>query len=62
MDELDHTLADEIVCPFCGRIYPDGWELSDIMGKIGELECDACEKAFTAYRFTTIKYTTKRVL
>jgi len=61
MVELNHTLTDEIVCPFCGMRYSDSWELSDIMGNIGELKCDACEKLFTAQRITTIEYTTRRV-
>ena len=62
MDELDHTLTEEIVCPFCGMRYPDSWELSDNMGEIGELQCDACGKSFTAQRITTIEYTTKGAL
>ena len=48
-EKIEHEYTDEIVCPYCGNEFSDSWELGD--GEdIGELECDECNKKFTAYR------------
>ena len=39
-DELDTWHEDEVICPWCGLIFADSWEMND-----GEHECD-CGKKF----------------
>ena len=55
IDELDYHRTNEIVCPYCGNIQSDSWELS----QSGDVECDACEKQFYVEIETEIKYTSK---
>ncbi len=53
IDKLDCINNDEIVCPYCGNIQSDSWELA----QDGDVECDLCEKQFRVEIDTTITYT-----
>lgn len=55
MDEFDHTLTEEIVCPYCGEIESDSWEYN---GDDGEIECSNCEQTYAYTRVVDISYTT----
>jgi len=53
--DIDHTLTDEIVCPYCGYEFENSYEY------IGDLvECEECGKNFSFYTDTTIRYTTHK--
>jgi len=56
-DELDHKLEPNAVCPYCGYIHEDSWDLSDD----GETECDHCGKEFSFQRDVEITYCTSKI-
>lgn len=49
-----HARTDSIVCPWCGYVYDDSWEITHD----GELECRLCERRFDVYLYPYIIYTT----
>ncbi len=46
--------TEEAVCPYCGAVQTDSWELSDN----DKIECCHCEKTFYVGRDVTVTYTT----
>ena len=55
IDKLDYFNTDDIVCPYCGNIQTDCWELS----QSGDVFCDECEKQFHVEIEEVRKYTSK---
>ena len=55
IDEYDYFKTDEIVCPYCGNIKSDSWEIIES----GDVECDECEKHFYVEIEETRTYTSK---
>jgi ribosomal protein L37AE/L43A len=56
--ETTHT--DEPVCPYCGKVQPDAFEMG--IGQLewdGEHECGFCEREFRVSRSCIVFYTTK---
>jgi transposase-like protein len=47
----------EIVCPWCGYVHQDSWEVGS---DEGTFECHDCEQSFQYARHTTITYATSR--
>lgn len=64
-DDIDHWHTDELVCPYCGWISRDSWEVARTAGSddSGTAECEAedCGKTFKFRVDTTIEYTTERM-
>jgi hypothetical protein len=58
---IDHDLANEPVCPWCGHVMRDAWELALEDCESAEEECADCERTFVVkvYRFARYS-TTKR--
>ncbi|MFC1754498.1 hypothetical protein ACFL96_14075 [Thermoproteota archaeon] len=58
IDEMDYTLCHDITCPYCKHEILDSWEYGtdEIEGDLGVIECEKCEKKFTARRDTSITY------
>lgn len=56
-DELDHTLTDEIVCPYCLHVHRDSWEYGP---DDGTTECYECDKPFRYTRNIRVTYTTRK--
>jgi uncharacterized Zn-finger protein len=61
-DPADHEYTDEPVCPYCGELYEDAWEIDCGMSDDQEVEvdCPGCEKPFLVTRDITVRYTTKK--
>jgi transcription elongation factor Elf1 len=49
------------VCPHCGHIYEDSWELCQKDEDIYEYDCEYCEKAFTVQANISVTYTTAKL-
>lgn len=60
IEEIDHELTDEIVCPFCGGEFSDSWEIMSDCEDLGLIECGECEKSFYATRNISISYSTEK--
>jgi uncharacterized Zn-finger protein len=58
--DLDCKYNDEPVCPYCGHIYTDAWELGDC-GDGTEVECGKCEKEFKVFSDRHITYNTYKL-
>ena len=56
MDEMNTDYTKDIICPFCGYIFTDSWELIDE----SDAECPECEKTFDLEVDVTVRYTTTR--
>jgi DNA-directed RNA polymerase subunit RPC12/RpoP len=54
-EELNTALESEVICPYCGYVARDSWELS---GDDGENTCGRCEKEYNYTRNVEITYTT----
>jgi hypothetical protein len=50
--DIDHTLTDEIVCPYCGYEFGDSYEYSE-----GQTWCEDCGKEFSFYKYVSVTYT-----
>jgi transcription initiation factor TFIIIB Brf1 subunit/transcription initiation factor TFIIB len=55
MENIDHKFTDEVVCPYCGEILGDSWELDDD----GEIECDECGKVYDYVRNISVSYSSQ---
>ncbi len=53
---FDHEYTDEVVCPHCGYVHGDSWEMRD-----GETDCPDCEKSFTMERNVSVTYSTEKL-
>jgi uncharacterized Zn-finger protein len=58
VSEIKHEFTPNAVCPYCGHIDRDSWELGD-GGTDGETECGACEKTYLWERNIIVEYSTK---
>lgn len=58
MENIDHVLTREIVCPHCGEEIQDSDEFT---ANEGELECDACGGKFYYGRDVEVTYTTHKI-
>jgi uncharacterized C2H2 Zn-finger protein len=61
--EHDTYLQDCAVCPYCGYVLRDAWELNFGVGLEGDTEetCSRCEKTFKIYRSVTVYYSTYKM-
>ena len=55
---LDHEETGEIVCPYCGKVFTDSWEVDSREEDLGEIECMTCWNTFKAERNIAISYST----
>lgn len=51
--EGDTSYTNEVICPYCGHVQSDSWEMRD-----GENDCDDCEKTFLLEVIPIVEYTT----
>lgn len=54
--EIDCSYTREVVCPYCGQMVSDSWELDDD----GDYICDVCENEFFYYRNVEVTYSTEK--
>ena len=53
----DHEYMQEIVCPYCGHIKSDSWE---VQPDNNSMECSDCENTFEYERIIAIEYSTSK--
>lgn len=58
MERIDTSGTDHLVCPYCGYVDQDSWELSD---SDDEYECPKCGKVFAYEREYILSYTSRRL-
>lgn len=56
--EWDCWGTTELVCPYCGYVHSDSWEISDDDGKI---ECEKCGETFVFARERSTTYITEKI-
>lgn len=54
--DLEHNKAP--VCPFCGYVARDAWEIGDGEGET-EHDCGNCERPYLVYRHIEVTYSTR---
>jgi hypothetical protein len=52
--DTEHT--SQIVCPHCGYVSSDSWEMSE-----GEQRCNDCDLDYEVSRYTDVTYTTVKL-
>lgn len=55
---IDHTGTDEIVCPHCGGIHDDSWELHRNSEESNSMDCHHCRTEFGFRANLTVTCTT----
>ena len=58
---MSETFGDNIICPHCGHIHRDSWEIMMEDG-VEEIECDKCGQAFVATRHTSVNYWAEKII
>ena len=58
MNDNDTTWTEEVVCPYCGEIGEDSWEIEQ---DEGTNVCGSCEHEYFYERLVEITYTTRRL-
>ena len=63
--KIDHEFTNNAVCPYCGYIDTDSWELGGGFGSEqsddGETECGKCEREYRWHREIVITFSTERI-
>jgi len=55
----DHKRTPQPVCPHCGHIDRDAWEIDYGANDAAEVTCGKCDKDYTIIRHVETTYTTK---
>lgn len=55
IDADKHKYTAEVVCPWCGYVHGDSWEMGE-----GKQECHFCNQKFEMERDVTVHYNTSR--
>lgn len=58
-DELDCSHADELVCPYCGHVDYDCWELT---AEDDETYCGSCGRTFRYSRHVSVTYSSHPII
>lgn len=55
---IDHEYTPDLVCPYCGYVNRDSWEIGH---DEGETNCNRCEKLYEYERHITVRFSTAKV-
>ena len=55
----EETYGDMLICPYCGCVDKNCWELGGGEDEDGETDCGSCGKTFVWHRDITVEYTGK---
>jgi len=59
--EIDTEYTNEIMCPYCGYVFSDSWEIGRGNDEdLGLIECGRCDREFYAARNVSISYSTEK--
>lgn len=56
----EHEYTDKAVCPHCGYVNRESYELGDGRLDDGHTECGSCGLPYTWSRYVTIQYSTEK--
>lgn len=56
--EIDHECTDNAVCPYCGHVDKDSWELPE---NDSETQCGSCGKEYFYERSVFVSYSTHKI-
>lgn len=59
-EKFDTHRQESIVCPHCGHVHRDSWDLQADSGKY-ECENENCEKTFFCEREIEVSYSTTKL-
>lgn len=64
MGERDTHLTDEPMCPYCGHVEEDAWEIDFGPGIEGDTEtsCNECGRNYQVSRTCTVYYSTQAMM
>lgn len=54
--DIIHECTKEIVCPYCGYVMSDSWEMEED----GSWTCDECQNEFNYMRNISVSYTSRK--
>lgn len=60
-EEIDHEHTREVVCPYCGYAWDDGWELGLSDGDMVRIDCGRCDKPMRVECRVLVIYSTKKI-
>lgn len=58
-EEFDTWYTENIVCPYCGYVNDDSWEIASDYDDA--YECEECGKTFSWERIIDVSYTSHKV-
>lgn len=58
---IDHEYTTDPVCPYCGYVMHDAWELNLEDGEYTEVECGHCEKSYKVSINISVHYSTEKI-
>lgn len=58
-EPIDCEYQPHIVCPYCGYVHQDSWEIDDGTSECLEVECGNCELEFDVTVDRSVDYTSK---
>lgn len=63
MPEFDTWRTDDPVCPYCGYVERDAWEIDFGPGLDGDCEvaCSDCGRDYVVIRNCSVSYTTRAI-
>jgi hypothetical protein len=56
---VDHEHTPKPVCPYCGHIDKDAWEIDYGANDTAEVTCGVCDVDYKITRYVGITYTTE---
>ena len=57
-EDIDLLYNQEPVCPHCGEVYNDAWEINFNSCECNEVTCSSCGRDFVVCRDVSITYST----
>lgn len=61
-EDYDCSHENECVCPYCGDVNADSWELGTGGEEDGETECGSCGRPYTYQRHVSVSYSTHPII
>lgn len=58
---MERIVNDFPICPYCGYVDRNAWEVDFGTDDLAEIDCGSCEKTYTCVRHLSVSYTTKAI-
>ena len=56
----DHEWSEQPICPHCGKVDSDGWEIFEPEDETAETECLHCGQIYRCTRHELVRYVTSK--